>query len=107
MIELNDTAYALFEYSLKREANGANIKVTTPALLKHCATEVVEATDAYRGFEDMEKDVNAKQAFADELSDVVACVLIIAANEGIDMEDALHRNVTRNRRRAMRQGDKL
>lgn len=44
-MNLNETAKTALENSLKRQHNGANIRVAD--ILKHCAGEVVEAEEAF------------------------------------------------------------
>lgn len=47
MIDLNDLAYKMRNVAYVRKTNGANVDTDTMAMLKHCASEVVEATEAY------------------------------------------------------------
>lgn len=103
MIELNGTASIARNIAEARQKNGANINTDTVHMLKHCATEVVEAMEAYVNysalkqlgnmtkdgevmFEGLEEPDAAYQAFCEdrkrfssELGDIVSCVLIIAA----------------------------
>lgn len=118
-MNLNEIAHDMREAARKREENGG-IKADSKSLFKHMATEVIEAEEAFFFFDneipkeegdiwlpidDMKMD--HRQALAGELSDVIACALIIAANENIDIENALKSCLYKNKRRAMRQGDKL
>lgn len=131
MIDLNFISKIAFEYSKAREKNGSVEKGSTLNLLKHCATEVVEAMEAYVNysalkqlgnmtkdgevmFEGLEEPDAAYQAFCEdrkrfssELGDIVSCVLIIAAQECIDIEKAILDSTEKNRKRANKQGDKL
>ena len=112
MIDLN----ALSKFSLataeQRQRNGGNIKTDTCSMLKHCATEVVEATEAYskiRYFPQLnlnEQEI-VKEHFTGELADIICCVLIIAGKEGIDIEQAITDCIEKNRKRADGTGDKL
>ncbi|MBQ9624398.1 MAG: hypothetical protein IJR39_13825, partial [Treponema sp.] len=62
MIELNGTASIARNIAEARQKNGANINTDTVHMLKHCATEVVEAMEAYVNYSalkqlgDMTKD---------------------------------------------------
>ena len=131
MIELNGTASIVRNIAEARQKNGANINTDTVHMLKHCATEVVEAMEAYVNysalkqlgdmtkdgevmFEGLEEPDAAYQAFCEdrkrfssELGDIVSCVLIIAAQECIDIEKAILDCTEKNRKRANKQGDKL
>ena len=116
MINLNELAEKVLDYSKKREENGAfKERLTTVSLLKHCAGEIVEAIDAYRIYSVLDWSATAKQeevknafnAFGGELADIIACVLIIAASENIDIENAILKCVEKNKKRAYGEGDKL
>lgn len=103
MLDLNELARNALETAMKREGKG-QLKSDTLPILKHCAGEVVEATDAFGelcflgdGMPDTEM---YKTAFADELADVITCALIAAAKEGVDIEAALLRVQEKNARRA-------
>ena len=50
MIDLNKLSKQAYEVAKMRESNGANIKADTISMLKHCAGEVMEATEAYCDF---------------------------------------------------------
>ena len=114
MIDLNKTANESLLIATERQANGANIKTDTRAMLKHTATEVVEAGEVYAmavhktfcdsGNEEAIKALNKE--FAGELADIINCVLIIAAYEEIDIEKALADCLKKNRLRALGKGDK-
>ncbi|MCM1220498.1 MAG: hypothetical protein NC548_39030 [Lachnospiraceae bacterium] len=103
MIELNKMAGTAFETAQARARKG-QLKTDTMSLLKHCAGEVVEATEAYDElcfFSDEEYvDKMRKTEFADELGDIITCALIAAAQEGVDIEAALLRVQEKNARRA-------
>lgn len=105
MIDLNGLCKTSFETAKKRQKNGGNVKVYTPNMLKHCATEVVEAMEAYTL--SMTRYGCIDQQFADELADIICCVLIIAGQEVIDIEKAVNGCIEKNRRRAEGTGDKL
>lgn len=133
MIDLNELTRITLENAEKRQKNGANIDIDTRKMLKHTATEVVEAAEAYTNYSEIKNladDINAtdidekwesqeepdtceeyyqesKEHFSSELADIVCCVLIIAGNEGIDIERAIYDCVEKNERRANGIGDKL
>lgn len=134
-MRLNEISKISYENAKKREANGAFGKVDdfTFSMLKHCATEVVEAAGSYEAYKNI-KDVannsinvllklgyesdlqNAarkkivdgyKSNFAGELADIICCVAIIAEEEGIDLDEAVSSCLEKNSRRAEGKGDKL
>ena len=112
MIDLNEKAKEALENAEKRNANGANIKTDPYHMLKHAATEVIEAQQAYDGVvygesEDPVIDRFNKAAFNSELADIVCCVLIIAGKLGIDIEQAINLCIEKNRKRAEKKGDKI
>jgi len=89
-----------------RKMNGGKVDTDTMAMLKHCASEVVEATEVYGMLEETIGTIN-EEAFASELADVIACILIICANEPtIDIENALQKCFEKNLARAEGRGDK-
>lgn len=113
MTDLNRLAETAYNNAKKRQENGAFKEFTTRELLKHTATEVVEATEAYKEFKfsKVQCPCNGtdfyKENFASELADIIACVLIIAHGENIDIETALNDCMEKNRKRAEGTGDKL
>ena len=102
MIDLNFISKVALEYSKAREKNGSVEKGSTLNLLKHCAMEVVEATDAYTILckSAIDDEYKQKKDFSSELADVIMCILIIAAQENIDVEEALKDCLEKNRKRA-------
>lgn len=127
MIELNELSKKALEIANKRKENDAKIDTETVKMLKHCATEVVEATEAFVNYKGMKELTNDgkdfevfeepdiveetfnedKMNFAFELGDIISCALIIGANENIDIEKVLLDCVEKNRKRAEKIGDKL
>ena len=101
-IKLNECAQNALSTAAKRERNGADVKIN--GILKHCAGEVVEAQEARSYW--LLSDSNA-DAYAEELADVVICVMIAAANDGVDLEKAINNKMRKNAARAAMQGDKL
>lgn len=113
-MNLNEAARQALENAKRRQANGSGLSTDTPDMLKHCAGEVVEAQKAFDDWGDMmiamEDDevlcAAERDKFAGELADIIACVLIIARNNDIDIERALERCMEKNRLRAEGKGDK-
>lgn len=105
MVDLNGFCKFSLANAEQRQKNGGHIKTDTHSMLKHCATEVVEATEAYTN--SMIRYGSINQQFADELADIVCCVLIIAGREEIDIEKAVNDCIEKNRRRAEGTGDKI
>lgn len=107
MFNLNELCIIAYENASKREAKDGKVSTDTMQMLKHTATEVVEATEAFNNFylHDSELD-DQKGKFASELADIVCCVLIIAGKENIDMEKALTECMEKNYYRAIGKGDK-
>ena len=126
MIDLNEFGRKSLAVAKKRQENGAKLDADTMAMLKHCATEVVEAAEAYCPYKDLkeltsggtdfegmeEPDVaeesylEHKANFTSELADIICCCLIIAGAEQIDMEKALLDCFAKNLSRASGTGDK-
>lgn len=87
MIDLNEMSRAAFKTANKREEKG-QLKSDTMSILKHCAGEVVEATQAHNDcywnccnfFREQIKKKEFKMRFANELADIITCALIAAAN---------------------------
>lgn len=114
MIDLDKAAKNCFEIAVKRHLNGANICPETLKMLKHCATELVEATNAYTIFDTMRQQkidqfsLNEYEVdFKRELADVIVCILIICGFEGINPEEIVLNCIEKNRKRANKTGDKL
>ena len=105
MFDLNELCVMAYENAEKREAKDGKVSTDTMQMLKHTATEVVEATEAYLDYGYINK-TQAKRVFASELADIVCCVLIIAGKENIDMEYALTACMEKNYMRATGRGDK-
>ena len=103
-IDLNQFAEQAYLIAEKRSKNTASVSVETDKMLKHCATEVIEAQQAYDKWTYF---TNSKGEFASELADILTCVLIIAHNESIDITGALVECIKKNNKRAELKGDKL
>lgn len=94
MTDLNAIAQRNYETVLRRFD-----EVDTELTLKHCATEVVEATIAYNEWSFFDNKKKRKEEFENELADIILCVLTCAAEEHIDIEKAIHRKLDYNERR--------
>lgn len=106
-LSLNEIAKLSYENARKRENNGGHISTKTRAMLKHCATEVVEAVEAYTNWSwDLTHQAECKDSFASELADIICCCTIIAGSEGIDLDKAVADCLEKNRKRAEGTGDK-
>lgn len=132
MFNLNELCQMAYENASKREAKDGKVSTDTMKMLKHTATEVVEAVESfvsYRNIKNLADNLNAddldekwesqeepdaceeyyqetRKHFASELADIICCVLIIAGKEGIDMEMALTECMEKNYLRAEGRGDK-
>ena len=107
-MKINEVAKMLDEYSQQREKNGAQLNNTNLGLLKHCAGEVIEATNAYTcwKYSDLTDIDFEREAVVEELADVIACILILCARENIDVEYALTQCLAKNLQRAEGKGAK-
>jgi len=92
MIDLEELADK--DYIIARKRNNLDISkpIDTFGILKHTATEVVEATEAYAK-DDM-------PAFASELGDIITCCLIICSENEIKIEEVLMQTMEKNKRRS-------
>lgn len=107
-LSLNEIAKLSCENAKRREANGGHVSVETMSMLKHCATEVAEAVEAYTRWNwDEEHLQESKDSFASELADIICCCTIIAGRELIDLDKAVAACLEKNRKRAEGTGDKL
>lgn len=106
MIDLNKLSKEAYIVAKKRELNGAKIKADTISMLKHCAGEVMEATEAYCDFAYEMTDEN-EEKFQNEVADIIVCCLIMSGYMRFDIESALNRVMEKNRLRAEKHGDKL
>ncbi len=99
MIDLNGMSRSALETAKARERKG-QLKSDTMLILKHCAGEVVEATEAYGVCHRFSGEIYEEE-FADELADIITCALIAAAQEDIDIEFALKRVQKKNEGRVV------
>ena len=103
MLDLNELCKIAYENTCKRAEHEPDIKMGTLEALKHCAGEVVEATEAYSGIATAHSITEAgkiiaqkRDDFAGELSDIICCVLTICGQENIDIELALTKCMEKN-----------
>lgn len=109
-LSLKEIAKLSCENAIRRDANGGHISVGTESMLKHCATEVLEAIKAYIYWSqalDLTQLQECKDSFASELADIICCCTIIAGRELIDLDKAVADCLEKNRKRAEGTGDKL
>ena len=106
MIDLNKLSTDAYIVAKKREKNGAFIQTEPISILKHCAGEVMEATEAYCDFA-YEMTFEYEEKFHDEVADIMVCCLIMSGYMGFDIEKAINRVMEKNRLRAEKHGDKL
>lgn len=114
MIDLNELSKESYITAKERELNGAFIQTEPMAILKHCATEVVEATEAFCDYREALNNDNLEmleneriEKFENEIADIIVCCLIVSGYSMIDIEKALNRVMEKNRLRAEKHGDKL
>lgn len=101
-MNLNEAAENAYKTSIKRQKNGADISISN--ILKHTAGEIVEAQEAYIYYKYEDDKINH---YAEELADVIICILIAARRDGVDIEKAVNEKMRINAQRAAMQGDKL
>ena len=106
MIDLNKLSTEAYIVAKKRELNGAFIKTQPISVLKHCAGEVMEATEAYCDL-CYEMTTENEEKFQNEVADIMVCCLIMSGYMMFDIESALNRVMEKNRLRAEKHGDKL
>lgn len=88
-MNLNEASQKALEIAEKR-----GIHENTMEALKHCAGEVLEAVESYTRFVYSPKE--EQDNFADELADIIICVLSVSAFENIDIEQAISRKMLIN-----------
>lgn len=88
-MDLNKHALKAQEIAINRDYFH-DVPADTRSVFKHMAGEVVEAVEAYGNKADL----------AGELADVITCCLIIAVNEGVDIEKALEACQQKNEARS-------
>lgn len=105
-MNLNEIAENAHRTAITRECNGGAVKIRD--ILKHTAGEVVEAAQARESWASVDYiDGIDKEDYAEELADVLICVLIAAYDDNIDIEQAINSKMQKNAQRAALEGDKL
>lgn len=115
MIDVNEIAKKAFSYANKRAfSEDLESPCDVIGMCRHASSELFEVIDAYNKWSEYYFDeshkavftkenigvVKCKVAFADEISDVIMCMLIIAKAQGVDIEKALEKCLEKNRQRA-------
>lgn len=98
-MDLNKHALKAQEIAINREYFHG-VSADTEEVFKHMAGEVIEAAAAWNTYSNFNEGF--KIDLAGELADVITCCLIIAANEKIDIENALQNCQQKNEARANR-----
>lgn len=103
-MNLNKLCNEAIDISVKRGQCKFDGQDTLRAL-KHCAGEVIEATEAsakMEYFPQLNKNEQeiVKEDFENELADIIICVLSICGAENIDIEKAIERKMKINEERA-------
>ena len=101
MVNLNDMAEQAYMLAKQR---GLDIRVVPT--LKHCAGEVVEATEAFTRVEEADsyfKVDKRKPDLCQELADIIICVLTASYEAKIDIEKALKEAMIKNAGRAYKE----
>ena len=108
MLNINELAQKCLKIARARMRNGSRID-SDP--LKALAGETIEAAEA-RMLVSLDivcpkTKAKAKDNYAEELADAAICVMTAAADDGIDLEDAILKKIDKNEKRALEMGDKL
>lgn len=107
--DINQLAQDMYEVARKRHEKGG-LPVDNLGLLKHCAGEVIEATEAFSFASnidiELEKRISYYGNYTKELADIIACVLIILAKGKFDIKKLLTDCLEKNKARAEGNGDK-
>ena len=105
-MNINEIAENAHKTAIIRERNGGNVKIRD--ILKHTAGEVIEAAEARASWimDGGDSFSVEHDEYAEELADVVICVLIAAYDDNIDIEAAINYKMQKNAQRAALQGDK-
>lgn len=98
MINLNDLAEQAYLLAKQRE-----LKTDIVSTLKHCAGEVVEATEAYTNLSYVSTSDRRKAKTEEmglELADIIICALTASAKLGLDIEEYIGKAMQKNAQRA-------
>lgn len=94
MLNINDLAKQAHTLTEKR-----GYKTDVSSCLKHCAGEVTEAVEANTVYNKTGEKADQNH-LAEELADIIICVLTASAEEEIDIERAVNEAMLKNARRA-------
>ena len=94
MIDLNNIARQSLKIAEHRKQ-----KTDALSCIKHCAGEIAEVTQAIDNYQSCVCEETEKQ-MADEISDVIMCMLTLSAEMGINIEQAILNCLEKNRKRA-------
>lgn len=103
MINLNDVAEQAYILAEKRQ-----LDTDVLSTLKHCAGEVVEATEAYTKLQSTPSPNQAEVYIHDtglELADIIICALTASVKLGIDIETSINEAMQKNARRAYQENN--
>lgn len=99
MINLNDLAEQAYLLAQQR-----NLKTDVVNTLKHCAGEVVEATEVYVNLERDYREYNKGQV-ALELADLIICALTASHWLDVDIEEYINKAMIKNAQRAYQENN--
>lgn len=103
MINLNDVAEQAYLLAKQRQLDTGVLST-----LKHCAGEVVEATEAYAKLQCTSDTARARALIYDtglELADVIICALTASVKLNIDIEMCINEAMQKNARRAYQENN--
>lgn len=98
MLNINDIAEQAHTLAQRR-----GYKTDVLSTLKHCAGEVIEATEAYTQLEyvaNSDRTKAKKEAMGQELADIIICALTASVELGFDIEEYIGKAMQKNARRA-------
>lgn len=94
LVDLNSLASYCHKIAHRRAMNESDCSIDSLELLKHCAGEVIEATEAFAN-----KDKKPAE-FAGELCDVITCCMILLDKHCFDVTNCLYNTISKNAKRA-------
>lgn len=103
MINLNDVAEQAYLLAKQRQ-----LDTDVLSTLKHCAGEVVEATEAYTKLQSTPSPNQAEVFIHDtglELADIIICALTASVKLDIDIEASINEAMQKNARRAYQENN--
>ena len=103
MINLNDVAEQAYLLAEQRQ-----LDTDVLSTLKHCAGEVVEATEAYTKLMCTASPIQANTFHRDiglELADIIICALTASVKLGVNIETSINESMQKNARRAYQENN--